>query len=629
MARGPAPSVVIGTAGHIDHGKTTLVKALTGVDTDRLAEEKQRGITIDLGFAPLALDGLTASIVDVPGHEGFIRNMVAGATGVDLALLVVAADEGVMPQTREHLAILRHLGVERGVVALTKADAATDAAWRDLVADDVRGLVESDMGRAWPIVQVSATQATGLDELRAALVRESGAVQARATDDRFRMPVDRVFALAGAGTIVTGTVWSGAINEGDSVTVMPLGRVVRVRSIQVHGAAAPRTEPGQRAALALVGLDKDEAGRGAVIVSGEGWVAARAIDVAVRVTSDAALKLRSRLRLHHGTSEIMARVSRIGEVVKDELPLRLRLDAPLVARAGDRLVLRAFSKLATIGGGVITDPNAQRMLGSRRRLEPPAPPAENDGVLIQRLIRRRGGAGMTRAELEVAAGLSRTRLDAALAHAKKLEIVERDGWYVAGAEIEAATERMAAALSEFHKANPLEAGMSAQAWRAAARAYHAALAELAEAAAIKRGEAIRDGAIVKRKGWNPAAAAAAQGDATKLLELLRAAGGEPPSAQEIAAKLAGVNVAGLLRLLAREGRVVAVGDRYYEKTALETQRERLTAALSELGPATPAAIRERLGLSRKWLIPLLEWADREGVTVRTGDRRALRNVAGA
>ncbi|MFI5279316.1 MAG: GTP-binding protein, partial [Gemmatimonadales bacterium] len=206
--------VVIGTAGHIDHGKTALVRALTGVDTDRLAEEKERGITIDLGFAPFDLDGLSASIVDVPGHEGFIRNMVAGATGVDLALLVVAADEGVMPQTREHVAILRHLGVSRGVVAITKSDLATDAEWRALVAEEVGALLQSEIGHHWPHADVSATTGAGLDRLRSLLRSEAAAVAAREVDDGFRIPVVSVFALAGAGTIVTGSVWSGGVAEG-------------------------------------------------------------------------------------------------------------------------------------------------------------------------------------------------------------------------------------------------------------------------------------------------------------------------------------------------------------------------------------------------------------------------------
>jgi len=267
--------VVVGTAGHIDHGKTALVKALTGVDTDRLAEEKARGITIDLGFAPLDLGGTAASVVDVPGHEGFIRNMVAGATGVDVALLVVAADEGVMPQTREHLDILRFLGVERGVVALTKCDLAPDTDWRELVAGDTRDEIARRFGSPWPVVEVSAATGQGLGALRTALAAEADRVAARASDDRFRLPVDRVFALAGAGTIVTGTVWSGTVREGDHVWLLPAGHDARVRSVQVHGAAATMAGPGRRAALALVGVAKDDLARGDVVVAGDAWRSGR------------------------------------------------------------------------------------------------------------------------------------------------------------------------------------------------------------------------------------------------------------------------------------------------------------------------------------------------------------------
>lgn len=620
--------VVIGTAGHIDHGKTTLVKALTGVDTDRLAEEKARGITIDLGFAPLDLDGVRASVVDVPGHEGFIRNMLAGATGVDLALLVVAADEGVMPQTREHLAILRHLGVERGIVALTKCDLAPDAGWLALVRDDVAQLIEAELGRVWPVVEVSVANGLGLDRLRAVLAAEAKHVGARSVDDVFRMPVDRVFALAGAGTIATGTVWSGGVAEGETVTILPGGRSARLRSVQVHGASALRADAGRRAALALVGVARDEASRGTVIVTGEGWRASRAIDVAVTLAKGTSLKLRSRVRVHHGTAEVMGRVARLGDAEDGILPMRLRLDGELVARAGDRLVLRSYSPVTTIGGGVITDPWAERLPGRRRRSEPPARPG-GDGADLVRLVTRRGGLGMTRSELHVAAGMSVARLTALLDRMHELGLAGRDGWFVSRTEIDAAAQRMRLALAAFHRDHPLEPGMSAQAWRGAALAEREALADLAQALLEEEGEAVRSGSLVHRPGWNPGAGDEAAATQERVIGLLRMAGGEAPSAPEVAAALPGMDVPGVLRMLVRGGRVVQVADRYYVKEALEDERERLASILKELGPSTPAVIRERMGRSRKWLIPLLEWADREGLTVRTGDRRALRNAGNA
>jgi selenocysteine-specific elongation factor len=619
---------VIGTAGHIDHGKTTLVRALTGVDTDRLAEEKARGITIDLGFAPLELVGVHASVVDVPGHEGFIRNMVAGATGVDLALLVVAADEGVMPQTREHLAILRHLGVSRGVVALTKADLAPDADWRALVAEEVGALVAAELGAAWPIVEVSAVTGAGLDALRAALAAEAQRLEARGEDDRFRLPVDRVFALAGAGTIVTGTVWSGRVREGDLVRVLPDGIEARVRSIQVHGSSAPHAGPGRRAALALVGLPKERAGRGSLVVTGGGWVASTWLDAAIALAPQIVLRPRLRLHLHHGTAEVVARVARVGESAGGQTAVRLALETPLVTRAGDRFVLRAWSPVTTVGGGVVVHPNAVRRPGVRRRDDMPRLPAASDAEALARMVVRGGARGIGREELEVGAGFGVGRLAAALAQSAHHGVVARGDWFVAAAEVALAAERMREALDAFHRAQPLEPGMSAQAWRSAARSERRELEELAEARIDAEGGVVRQGGLARRADFDPAGDAAARATADLVLGILKEADAEPPTPAELAVRVGGTDVPAILRMLAREGRVVQVADRYYEKAALDGEQARLVEALRSLGHASPAAIRERLGRSRKWLIPLLEWADRQGVTVRNGDQRTLRNEQG-
>ncbi|HEY6854465.1 MAG TPA: selenocysteine-specific translation elongation factor, partial [Gemmatimonadales bacterium] len=280
---GSARRFVIGTAGHIDHGKTALVKALTGVDTDRWEEEKRRGITIDLGFAPLPLgDGLEASVVDVPGHEGFVRNMLAGATGIDLALLVIAADEGVMPQTEEHLAIVELLGVRRGIPVITKRDLVDDD-WLELIRTEVAQRLGASRIRWAPPVAVSSVSGAGLDDLRGALATAAQDLAARPAEDLFRLPIDRVFAVAGAGTVVTGTTWSGTVAVGESVQLLPLDRAVRVRSIEVHGRAAERAVPGRRTALALVGVERDELARGHVAVRGDGWRATTLLDAAVEL----------------------------------------------------------------------------------------------------------------------------------------------------------------------------------------------------------------------------------------------------------------------------------------------------------------------------------------------------------
>ena len=623
--------VVVGTAGHIDHGKTALVKALTGVDTDRLEEEKRRGITIDLGFAPLALGDVAASVVDVPGHEGFIRNMVAGATGVDLALLVVAADEGVMPQTTEHLAILRFLNVARGVVALTKCDLAPDPAWRALVAEEIGAKVAAAFGRPWPIVEVSAVAATGLEELRRVLAAEARTLTARAEDDRFRLPVDRVFALPGAGTIVTGTLWSGTAVEGDRLTALPAGVEARVRSIEVHGQAAAKAEPGRRIALALVGVSREQVERGAVIVSGEGWAASRAMDVSLTMLPESAAKLqpRTRLRVHHGTAEALARVVLPpgAEVRAARVSARLLLESPLVARAGDRFVLRSYSPVTTIGGGFVVDPgnwDGEPGTGRRRKAAPIAGPPETDAGLVALLVRRRGPRGLAHTALEVLAGMDSTRLAAAVASALGLGLVATGDWLVASDEVDALAAALGEALDRFHADHPLEAGMPIQAWRASAGDVPRPLVDLAERSLASSRRVERDTTLVRRSGWTPQLAGRDQQLRQALLDGLRQAGGEPPSVGELSAQHPGADVGGLLRLMAREGLVVAVGkDRFYEAGALRAERDRIVTLLTELGSATPAALRQRLGRSRKWLIPLLEWCDTQGITLRKGDERVL------
>ena len=620
--------VVVGTAGHIDHGKTALVRALTGVDTDRLAEEKRRGITIDLGFAPLALGAVRASVVDVPGHEAFIRNMVAGATGVDLALLVVAADEGVMPQTIEHLDILRVLGVRRGVVALTKCDLPSEAGWRDLVAEDVRSAVAARFDSPWPLVEVSARSGAGLGPLRAALESEAATVPPRETEDRFRMPVDRTFALAGAGTIVTGTVWSGSVAEGDHVLVLPAEVEARVRSVEVHGSRAARAEPGRRAALALVGLAREQAERGAVVVSGAGWRPSRAMDVALRLTdAGAVLRPRTRVRIHHGTAEVLARV------VPAEAPdaggstiARLRLETPIAAaRAGDRFVVRSYSPIRTLGGGVVLDPWADRLPRERGRRKAPPPAEAAAAERLRLLVGRRGVHGLTVAELEVAGGLGAPRFAVALEALCARDFARHGAFLVVASAVSEAAARLGESLAGYHRDRPLEAGMSAQAWRVSVAGLPSEVVELAESRLEAEGTIAREGALVRLDAWRPGGGESDARLRDALRRSLAEADAQPPGVGELEAAHPGADVRSALRFLAREGAVVAVGrDRYYEAQAFARERDRVVSILAAAGEATPAAVREKLGRSRKWLIPLLEHLDKEGVTDRRGDVRTLR-----
>src|SRR5437667_3241312 len=545
----PVRRFVIGTAGHIDHGKTALVKALTGVDTDRWEEEKRRGITIDLGFAPLPLgDAMQASVVDVPGHEGFVRNMLAGATGIDVALLVIAADEGIMPQTEEHLAIVELLGVRRGIPVITKCD-LVEAEWLDLVRGEVTQRLAASRVR-WEVpVATSAVTGAGLDQLVAALRRIADDLPERPADDLFRLPIDRVFAVAGAGTVVTGSTWSGTVGVDGAVHLLPLDREARVRSIEVHGQAAERAVPGRRTALALVGVDKSELARGDVAVVGRGRHTSGMLDAAVELlpTARRPITARTRVRVHLGTAEVLARVVQVRSIGPGERGLvRLVLERPLVARGGDRFVLRSFSPVTTIGGGVVLDPfPAPRPRLRQRRIAAEQAPAG-------RLAAFAGGGGGGAPAPPAAV------VDAVL------DLGTREGRF-----------------------------------------------EIA-------------GSIVRAAGWRPALDARASDARAKLERRLAEARWQIPTVADLERELPGAPVRALLPHLVREGAVEQIDqERYAARAALAEFRAALEAALGELGSATPAVLRDRFGLTRKYLIPLLEWADRRGVTRRSGDARVL------
>ncbi len=624
---GPRPvrRFVIGTAGHIDHGKTALVKALTGVDTDRWEEEKRRGITIDLGFAPLPLGNeIQASVVDVPGHEGFVRNMLAGATGIDVALLVVAADEGLMPQTEEHLAIVELLGVRRGIPVITKQD-LVEAEWLDLVRAEVAKRLAVSRVHWEPAVATSATTGAGLDELRAALGRVAAVLIERPADDLFRLPIDRVFAVAGAGTVVTGTTWSGTIAVGDAVRLMPLSREARVRSIEVHGQAAERAVPGRRTALALVGVDKTELARGHVAVTGPGWEAATVLDTAVELLPSARKPIasRTRLRVHLGTAEVLARVAQTPAIVPGQRGLaRLILEAPLVARGGDRFVLRSFSPVTTIGGGVVLDPFPPLRSRLRRRgIDADQSPAAR----LSALVGESGLVGVSVATLPVRLGISPERVTAVIAEAGE-DLLSLGETVVQRLAVTTEATRLADVLRRHHEEHPLDPGMSLQALRAAvgAPAPPVVIDAVLAHGAGGSGPFEVAGSVARLRGWRPALDSRAADARQKIARRLVEARWQVPTVSELEREFSGSPVRALLSHLARDGAVEPVdGERYAAQGALAEFRAALEAALAELGSATPAQLRDRLGLTRKYLIPLLEWADRRGVTRRRGDARVL------
>jgi selenocysteine-specific elongation factor len=622
---GPLRRFVIGTAGHIDHGKTALVKALTGVDTDRWEEEKRRGITIDLGFAPLALgDAIQASLVDVPGHEGFVRNMLAGATGIDVALLVIAADEGIMPQTEEHLAIVELLGVRRGIPVLTKRD-LVDAEWLDLVGSEVSTRLGTSRVRWEPAVATSVLSGEGLDDLRDALRRVAGDLVERPADDLFRLPIDRVFTVAGAGTVVTGSTWSGSVAVGEAVQLLPLGREARVRSIEVHGETAERAVPGRRTALALVGVDKSELARGHVAVTGSGWRATTLVDVAVELLPAARKPLasRTRVRVHLGTAEVLARAVQTAAIAPGQRGVaRLVLEAPVVARSGDRFVLRSFSPVTTIGGGVVLDPFAPpRTRLRRRRVAAEQSPAARLGVLAAEA----GLTGLAADSLAVRLGVSPARVTAVIAEVGDTVLTAAETVVDRQAVLAEAT-RLAEVVRRYHEEHPLDPGMSLQALRAAVGtpAPPSAVTDAVLELAVKSGKLEVAGSVARQPRWRPALDARATDASEKLARRLADARWQVPTVAELEREFPGFPVRALLSHFARTGTVEPIdAERYAAKGALAEFRAALEAALAELGSATPAELRDRFGLTRKYLIPLLEWADRRGVTRRAGDARVL------
>jgi selenocysteine-specific elongation factor len=610
--------VIIGTAGHIDHGKTALVRALTGIDTDRLPEEKKRGITIELGFAPLTLDGVgVAGVVDVPGHEAFVRTMVAGATGIDLALLVVAADEGVMPQTREHLAILELLGVNTGVVALTKAD-LVDNDWLALVEEDVRQAA----ARALPsarLIPTSVRSGRGIDEVKAALSSLASSIQMRDARDLFRMPVDRAFTIKGTGTVVTGTVWSGTVSRDDVVRILPSAISTRVRGVQGHGSQRASAEPGGRTAIALTGVETSQVPRGSTLVTDLEWrptMFARA-DVTLLPSDALAPRSRSWVRFHVGTTEVGARVVSREAKAGTTFSARLAFDAPVVLRGGDRFVLRESAPLNTIGGGVITDPNAPR----RGR---PWPVGIDRVERFRRLLDESVGHGASLALLPIRLGCSPN-------DAKTLIAELGDDAFVVGDVVMSREARLAhegailAIVDSFHADRPLEPGISLQLLRSRLK-VPPTLAAAAIDALVAAGRLRLDGGIAARLGWSVTLGATDATIAERILEHLDRAGAEPPSTTELESEI-GQPLAPVLHFLERRGDIVQVEQlRYYRRNHLSSVLDRIRAVMEHQNDVTPATLRDRVGLSRKFLIPILEYCDRAGLTVRGPSGRVWRDV---
>lgn len=633
-------SLILGTAGHIDHGKSSLIMALTGTDPDRLKEEKQRGITIELGFAQLTLpSGRTMGVIDVPGHERFVRQMVSGATGVDVALLVIAADDGVMPQTVEHMAVLDLLGVRSAVVALSKTD-LLDEEWVEFMAEEVQEKLAGTCFANAPVVPVSSRTGAGLDDLRAALDAAADQAQRTKPEGAMRLPVDRVFTVKGFGTVITGTLWSGSVSVGDELEVLPAGLRTRVRSIQEHGVDQQTAHAGNRVALSLNGLTTEDVRPGNFLAAPGAVTASDRFDANLTYQdpfrSGKPLKTGSRVHVAHGTREVTGRVLLMNgqealQPGSTEL-VQIRLDEPLALSYQDRFVLRSYSPVRVIaGGGVVMahprrrtnlQPQEQQLLAALR--DGQVQDAVNAHIALCDLPQ-------TPSHIAAAVGLDQALVDPCLQEAvaaKRLTWLGSAGQYLLRpALVQKTLSAIERALMDFHSKNPQATGIAKEALRARVneklpKDCFDALLEEAQA----KGQAVHNAGEVSHPKAGAGARALEQKTAEALAQLLEQAAGAPPLLGELAAQAqASPDVCRkALAALAAQGRVVRVEqERYYHAAVIDTYRQQIRAYLTEHGSATAATLKDVLGTTRKYAMPLLEYFDEQGLTRRSEDLRLL------
>ncbi|HDQ41020.1 MAG TPA: selenocysteine-specific translation elongation factor [Desulfonatronum sp.] len=630
--------IIMGTAGHIDHGKTSLVKALTGIDCDRLQEEKKRGITIELGFAFLDLPGgIRLGVVDVPGHERFVKNMVAGAAGIDFVLLVIAADEGVMPQTKEHLEICTLLGIRRGLVALTKVDMVEEE-WLELVQEDVRAFLEPTFLDQAPVVPVSAHKGLGLAELKEQIAGLAREFSREPRSDVFRLPIDRVFTMRGHGTVTTGTVISGTLKVGDDLEISPWGKKSKVRGLQVHGDSQEQAEIGQRTAVNLHGVEVEELERGMVLVhpgtlfSDTTWD----LELTCLASSPKALKHRTQIHFHHGTKETLARIYFLD---RDKLEpgqtaiTQVRFEEPMVGMYGDRCVLRSFSPLRTVAGGALINPLGRKVKRYSPHVERLARLAEAQGeerILLQ--LELAGLFGLSFAQLRVLTCLESKELEKMLqllGGKQEAFLFERDNrTYVHGGLVQSLSQGIVEFVAEFHRKESMKQGISrgalASGW---GKSLHPKLFHFVLERTIKRENLIAEGELFRLPGHKVSLAS----DQAKLrgiiLQAFQHGGLTPPNVKEVLAPLdlEMKDAAAVFRLLQEQGELVKVKeDMFFTMQAINQLKRMILDFFREKEEMEPMDFKTLTGLSRKYTIPLLEYLDKEKMTVRVGDKRRLR-----
>lgn len=635
--------IILGTAGHIDHGKTTLIKTLTGVDLDRLKEEKERGITIQLGFTSLSLpSGQIVGIVDVPGHEKFVRNMVAGVGGIDIVLFTIAADEGIMPQTREHLDICQLLKVKRGVIAVTKTD-LVDEDWLQLVKDEIKEFTKDSFLENAPIIPLSSVTGQGIFSLLTAFDTIAQGVEERTSEGLFRLPIDRIFTIKGFGTVVTGTLISGAIATGDSVEILPEKIEAKIRGIQVHNRQVEKASAGLRTAINLQGVDKDFLERGSVLVPPKTLKPTSRIDVKIEYLSNnsKSLKNRSRIRFHSGTSEVLAQITLLDQ---EELPpggsalAQLKLEKPTVVLPRDRFVIRSYSPIFTIGGGGILDanPHKHKRFASETVAQLNAIQGGSDKENIHLFVSDSGWAGLDLLKLVPKLGKAPSQLSLLLNELIKegtLILIDQETHKViTSRKYEELKSLLLEQIREYHKKFPLKKGILKEELKSKLprsidlRLFNHLLTNLLNSSLIT---------VEKDKLWlsgNKPLLKDAQKELKDTIEKIYYKGGlTPPSFKELVEQLSSDEreTKSILDLLTADGIVVKVKENlWFHREALEKLKKSLIAFLKDNGEITTSQFKDLTKASRKYTIPLMEYCDQSKITIRVGEKRVLREKQG-
>ncbi len=631
--------IILGTAGHIDHGKTSLIKALTGIDTDRLKEEKLRGITIELGFAWLDLPGgQRVGIVDVPGHEKFVKNMVAGASGIDLVALIIAADEGVMPQTKEHLDICNLLNVKHGLVVLTKID-TVDEEWLELVTDDIRGFLKGTFLEGAPVIPVSSLNGEGLPELLDALETLCKAVPERTSSGLFRLPVDRVFTMKGFGTVVTGSLVSGRVRVGETVMVYPSGIRSKVRGIQVHGQTVDQAVASMRTAINFQGIERSAISRGDLVGGVDTLKPSYMVDTLLMYlpSNEKPLKNRTKVRFHTGTGEILGYTILLD---RDELSpgktavAQFRLDAPVVVVKDDRFVIRSYSPIRTIGGGQILNPVPKK----HKRFKKPlvtelkslaeSPPKE----IISYHLRESGILGVRFSELRFMTNLSQKELEQhlqlLLSERAILQVDRENRTFIHGSIFDGLRQKAVKLLESYHRDHPLQAGMSRQGLMSkVAPSLNSKLFGLLIQDLTKSNTVVQEKEVIRLSGHRVALEADQKDVRHRIEQAYLQSGLQPPYFRDLVASLGqnSTHVKEVLMHMLTEGTIVKVKeDLYFHSRVIDDLKDRLVSYLKANKEITTPQFKEMTGVSRKYTIPLIEYFDATKATIRVGDIRRLR-----